>query len=88
MSTLNSATWDYVSSNLTGTGTVSILGRGVGIRIINTSDSVDAEFKAQGGDTILIKAGREIYLNPQRKMVNPVITWVSGSMNVFIEVVH
>lgn len=87
MSTLNNATWNYVSSDLTGAGTVSILGRCVGMRIINTSDTVDAYFTAQGGDNILVKAGREIYINAQRKMVNPVVTWVSGSMNVFIEVV-
>lgn len=88
MATANDATWNYISQALTSTGTVSLTGRCVGVRVINTHASNDAYFKAQSGDDILVKAGREIYLNPQRKMVNPVITWVSGSMDVFIEVVR
>lgn len=80
-------TWDYESSDLTGAGTVSKTGHCVGMRISNNSDSVNAEFTVNGGPTIKVKPDREMYLNPGRKCKNPIVTWVSGSMNVFIEVV-
>ena len=86
--TANDATWNYKSTNLTGAGTVTLTGHCAGLRIINNSDSVNAEFTVNSGDTILVKAGREVYLNPNKKLKNPIITWVSGSMNVFIEVIR
>lgn len=83
------ATWTYTHGPLAvGTPTVSQSGKCHGICIMNSSDSADASFKVNAGDTIALRPSRILNVNPRGKLFNPSITWVSGTMDVTIEIVQ
>lgn len=78
-------TWGYTAASLSGAGTVERIGRCVGIAVVNSSDSVDATFNISGGDTITVRAGRAFGFLPKTKLRDPVVTWISGAIDVIIE---
>jgi hypothetical protein len=74
----------YVAKSLTAAGTVVGIGdcRGIRVRAVGT----DSTFTINGGDIIQIRSGDIFQIIPQGELVNPVITWLSGSIDVWMEV--
>lgn len=78
-------TWSYNSGNLTSAGTISLTGRCLGLSVF--ANGVTGSFKINGGPTITLRPGVGLSVNPQANIVNPVVTWVSGNLDVYIEAV-
>lgn len=76
--------WSYESATLIS-GNLSATGRCVGIRIF--ANGVDGSFNINGGDTINVRNGAGVDVNTGGNLVNPVVNWVSGSIDVLIETV-
>ena len=80
----STGTWSYKAGSLSSSGSLTITGNCVGIRVF--ANGQDGGFKINSGDTINVRNGAGIDINPQSQLVNPVVAWVSGTLDVFIEV--
>lgn len=78
--------WAYNDGVLSGSGTITKAGKCRGISIRNNSVSAACSFKINGGATITVPASGTLDINPGGKLMDCVITWVSGSFYAFIEV--
>jgi len=75
-------TWNYVagtisSGNLTGSG------KCIGIRVF--AAGIDGSFNVNGGNTIAVRNGAGVDINPGGNVVAPSVNWVSGTLDVVIE---
>lgn len=78
-------TWDKAAGVLTGPGSVTKTGRCHAIDIF--ANGVDSQVTINGGDTIMIRAGRSITYGPIPQLIDPVVTWVSGAVDVIVATV-
>ncbi len=76
-------TWNYTASTLNNTGSVSGTGKCVGIRVF--AAGTDSEFNINGGNTIRVRSGAGVDVNPGGNIVAPTVNWVSGTIDVIIE---
>lgn len=79
-----SGTWSYESATLTS-GNLSATGRCLGIRVF--AQGGDGTFNINGGDVITIRQSAGVDIAPRANLTNPTVNWVSGTLDVFIEVV-
>lgn len=87
--------WSYAANTLTS-GTLTATGRCVGLSVF--ANGGDGSFKISGldefgqtispGNTITVRAGELFEVDPQGLLVDPVITWESGTIDCFIEAVN
>jgi hypothetical protein len=77
-------TWSYKASTLTS-GSLSATGKCQGILVFGAGG--DASFKVNGGDTITVRSGIAMQIAPNGNLVNPTVTWVSGTLDVILEVI-
>lgn len=82
--------WRYNTGSLTGAGTLGITGRGISIDVF--ANGADSSFTITGvgltsTDTITLRAGRSMTINlseDKAEIRDPVVTWVSGSLDIVI----
>ena len=77
-----SGTWDYVSG--TGGGTVAITGRVVGTSF--HANGADGTVTIDGGDTVTIRSGAVLNLNPRGLLEDPSFV-MSATIDYLIEFV-
>lgn len=82
------STWDYTAGSLSGAGTVTKVGKCYGLSVVNASSVANASFKINSGDTITLRPGGIKDVNPRGKLFNATVTWVSGSIDVLIEILR
>lgn len=78
--------WTYAAGTLAGAGSVTASGRCVGIRVY--AHLLDGSFNVNGGNTVLVRAGTGVDIGPKGNLVNPVVNWVSGTLDVVVAVVN
>lgn len=76
--------WSYKAATLTS-GSLSATGKCQGILVFGAGG--DASFKVSGGETLTVRSGIAMSIAPNGNLVNPTVTWVSGTLDVVIEVV-
>ena len=79
-------TWTYVTGSLIATGTLSGSGRCNGLRVF--ANAVDSSFTINGGATITLRANSGLDISSGANLLNPSVVWVSGSIDVFIELLN
>jgi hypothetical protein len=79
-----SADFDYVTGSLSAPGSVIGFGNCEGIRVFAVG--VDSKFAINGGTPITLRANQIFYHIPQGELLNPVIDWFAGSIDVWMEV--
>lgn len=80
---LQSGTWNYTSSTLSGAGSVVGTGRCIGIRVF-ASGILDGSFNINGGNTINVRTGFGVDINPGGTVTAPTVNWVSGTLDIII----
>lgn len=80
---LQSGTWNYVAATLTGAGTVTGVGRCIGIRVF--ASAADGTFNINGGNTLTVRSNTGIDIDPQGNVTAPVVNWASGTLDVVVE---
>lgn len=75
-------TFNYVSATRAGAGNVTGVGRCIGIRVF--AAGVDGTFNINGGNTITVRNGTGVDVNPQGQVTAPVVNWVSGTIDILI----
>jgi hypothetical protein len=76
--------FEYVTGSLSGPGSVVGVGECEGIRVFAVG--VDSRFAINGGEPIMLRANQIFYHIPQGELINPVVDWFSGSIDVWMEV--
>lgn len=76
-------TWSYASGTLSSAGTVTGVGRCTGISVF--ANGTDSTFNINGGDTITVRNGAGKDIDPGENLTAPVVNWVSGVIDVFIQ---
>lgn len=76
-------TWNYVASTLSGAGNVTGSGRCIGISVY--AQTADGSFNINGGNTIAVRAGTGFSFSVQANLTAPVVTWVSGTLDIVVE---
>lgn len=74
--------WVYASENLTS-GSLTGVGRCRAIRVF--ANGMDGTFNVNGGDTINVRSGTGVDVNPSGQVQAPTVNWLSGNLDVFIE---
>jgi hypothetical protein len=77
-------TWSYKAATLTS-GSLSATGKCQGILLFAAGG--DASCKVNSGDTITVRSGIAMHISPNGNLVNPTVTWVSGTLDVILEVI-
>lgn len=77
-------TWSYKSATLTS-GSLSATGKCQGILVFGAGG--EASFKVNAGETITVRSGIAMNIAPNGNLVDPTVTWVTGTLDVLIEVV-
>lgn len=72
---------NYKSDTLTAVGNVTGIGRCIGIRVFGVTDGT---FNINGGDTITVREGSGVDVNPGGNVSAPVVNWESGTLDVLI----
>lgn len=75
--------WNYVSTSLSGAGSLTGSGKCIGIRVF--AAGIDGSFNVNGGNTITVRNGAGVDVNPGGNLVAPTVNWVSGTIDVIIE---
>lgn len=75
-------TFNYVSGTMSGAGNKTGVGRCIGIRVF--ASAADGSFNINGGDTITVRDGTGVDVNPGAQVTAPVVNWVSGTIDVLI----
>lgn len=89
LATLESKTPDltgvmtYESATLAA-GSLSATGRAIALRVFAT---VDSTLDINGGDPITVRQDTGFDLGPEAQLINPVVNWLSGSIDVLIVVI-
>ena len=76
-------TWNYVSGTLSGAGSLTGSGRCTGIRVFAAGEN--GTFNVNGGNTITVRNGAGVDINPAGNVTAPTVNWVSGVLDVVIE---
>jgi hypothetical protein len=76
-------TWGYKAGNLSSSGSVTGSGRCIGIRVF--ANGTDSSFNIGGGDTINVRSGTGVDVNPGGTITNAVVNWVSGNIDIVVE---
>lgn len=76
-------TWNYAANTLNNTGSVTGSGKCIGIRVF--AAGTDSEFNINGGDTIKVRSGAGVDVNPGGNLTAPTVNWVSGTIDIVIE---
>lgn len=76
--------FDYVTGSLTAPGSVVGIGSCKGIRVFAVG--TDSRFSISGGSPITLRSNQIFYHIPQGQLLNPIIAWFSGSIDVWMEV--
>lgn len=76
-------TWNYAANTLNNTGSVTGSGKCIGIRVF--AAGTDSEFNINGGDTIKVRGGAGVDVNPGGNITAPTVNWVSGTIDIVIE---
>ena len=76
--------FDYVTGSLNAAGSIVGFGNCKGIRIFAVG--VDSKFAISGGTPIILRSGQIFQIIPQGELLNPVIDWFAGSIDVWMEV--
>jgi len=74
----------YVTGTLSNIGSVVCVGVCTGIRVFAVG--VDSSFTINTGQTISLRSNQIFQIIPQEVLTNPVIDWVSGEIDVWLEV--
>ncbi len=74
-------TFSYVSGTLTS-GNKTGSGACIGIRVF--ASGADGTFNIGGGNTITVRSGTGVDVNPMGNISNAVVNWVSGTLDVLI----
>lgn len=77
-------TFEYVAGELTSAGSIITTGTCRGIRVF--ANGVNSSFAISGGNVIQVRSNQIFYHIPQGELVDPTIDWVSGSLDVWLEI--
>lgn len=76
-------TFAYRAVRLTS-GSFAPVGRFVALRIYATS-AADGQYNIGGGDTITVEKGTGVDFLLRTAMIDPIINWISGALDVLLE---
>lgn len=79
-----SGEFSYEAGTLTAAGDITIAGNCVGVRVF--ANGTDSSFRLNSGQTINVRSGAGVDINPRGLLTNPKVSWVSGSLDVLITV--
>jgi hypothetical protein len=79
---LLTGTFNYQTGTLTAAGNVTGVGRCTQITV--HAFGFDGSFTINGGATVVIRSGTDKTIYPGGNLVAPVITWVSGTLDVLV----
>jgi hypothetical protein len=82
MAANNYGTWNYAAATLSS-GSLAGTGKCIGIRVF--AAGIDGSFNVNGGNTIAVRNGAGVDINPAGNLVAPTVNWVSGTIDVVIE---
>ena len=75
-------TWNYVAGTISS-GSLTGSGKCIGIRVF--AAGIDGSFNVNGGNTIAVRNGAGVDINPGGNVTAPQVNWVSGTLDVVIE---
>jgi len=75
-------TFNYQAGTLTAAGNVTGIGRCTQITV--HAFGFDGSFKIGSGATVVVRSGTDKTIYPGGNLIAPIVTWVSGTLDVLV----